>query len=599
MKQKKDIIPIPLNFGCDTETYNDNGEYGLKSIQIWGKDQNQYFTTDNWEQSSLSIRFEICEKFFNFLYEQKNNINIAFFNLTFDCSQFLYWLVTKSGYEIQTDGLIVGKGQIQILESDRKVYLIQIRTFDGFLIRMIDLANFLVGVNLDNACKSWLGRGKVAIESKTFPKKASTPIEIEYAMEDSHLTYDLYLELMDFGVIEGHKNVTIAGRTMQHFKSYLFERFGLTFDQYFYLGANADEVEQMKKLIEDEIRQGVKGAICQAWQYGTFDNCIHIDAKSMYPTQCVRDFIPIGGLLKEPPDQKYTTIVYPSGFYTLKPNRVPCVQWRSKNNASRYSYLNVYDVGDFVQDFYLDGSYPIWIEEYEIIKECYDVQQEEINKRWYIRLAKNEVLKPYVQELYKGKQTNKGSKKLYYKYLLNSLYGKYLTRPDGVGISYVQINGDWKRIKTVGEKKTYYVPLGSWIAMMGRVTLMKAIISVCDLYGANSFLYCDTDSLIIKKPAMANVEIGENLGQWGIECDNVKVNIVGAKTYQELLEDGKVITKCGGLPTREKQKLKWLELKDGLIVNTAKPRRNPDTWEINIKDTEFTVSARNGLFSQR
>lgn len=90
-------------------------------------------------------------------------------------------------------------------------------------------------------------------------------------------------------------------------------------------------------------------------------------------------------------------------------------------------------------------------------------------------MSENVVLNPYVEELYKGKQENTGSKKLYFKYLLNALYGKFLTRPDGKGINYICVNGEWKRVKVETLKKVYYLPLGSWIAMMGRVTLMNAI----------------------------------------------------------------------------------------------------------------------------
>lgn len=177
----------------------------------------------------------------------------------------------------------------------------------------------------------------------------------------------------------------------------------------------------------------------------------------------------------EPPNSNYTRIVYPIGFYELKKGCVPCVQWRSKSQCNEYRYKRIYDAGDYVEDFYLDGTYPIWQEEYDLIKSVYDVTNEEIAKVWYIKMTENVILKPYVEELYKGKQNNTGSKKLYFKYLLNALYGKFLTRPDGKGINYVYINGEWKRIKVETLKRVYYLPLGSWIAMMGRVTLMQAV----------------------------------------------------------------------------------------------------------------------------
>ena len=41
----KDIITI---YGCDTETYADNGEYGLKSIQIWNPANQLYITSHDY-----------------------------------------------------------------------------------------------------------------------------------------------------------------------------------------------------------------------------------------------------------------------------------------------------------------------------------------------------------------------------------------------------------------------------------------------------------------------------------------------------------------------------------------------------------------------
>ena len=577
-----------LFLGCDTETYRDNGSKGLKSIQIAG-DAEGYFTTDDWNQSDDAIREQICADFFAFLFGLNKDINIAFFNINFDASQFLKYLVTRLDLEIWREPFFVPKGCMQILESERNLYMIQIRTKQGHLIRMIDTANFLVGVTLNKACKDWLGKEKIDLPTKKFLKAPATEIEIQYAMKDAQLTYELFIKLMEEGVIEGFKAVTIAGRTLKHFKSFMLENYAVKFNDYFYKGASKEDVLAMQDMFEREARPGVRGGICQAWHKGVFKDCLHVDACSMYPSQCVRDFIPVGGLLEEPPDCKYTSIIFPIGYYRLKDGKVPNIQWRTKAQCDRYRYMNKYEPGDFVRDFYLDGSYPIWMEEYEIIRECYESINEEIKKTYYIELGENTVLKPYVEKLYKGKQTNTGSRKQYFKCLLNSLYGKFLTRPDGIGIDYISVNGEWKRVKVETNKTVYYLPLGSWIAMMGRVTLMKAILSIPE----EDFLYCDTDSIIMRKNgAFPDIKIGNDLGTWSIEQDGVDANIVGPKTYQELTRDGKVITKCGGLPSEDKAKLKWLELKEGLVVHTAKPRRDTETWAINFEEIDFTINTR-------
>lgn len=131
--------------------------------------------------------------------------------------------------------------------------------------------------------------------------------------------------------------------------------------------------------------------------------------------------------------------------------------------------------------------------------------------------------------------------------------------------------------------------------MMGRVTLMKAIISLENQ--ATDFIYCDTDSIVFKGK-MPNITIGKNLGEWSIEQEHININVVGQKTYQELLNDGTVITKCAGMPSALKDLVPWLGLYDGLKIECSKPRRDKNTWAINIEPTEFTVSTKAQIFKR-
>ena len=74
-------------FGVDTETYNDNGHYGLKSIQVWNPSESHYFTADTFDDSDESIRSGICKKFFDWLGNGDGGRTLVFFNMDFDFSQ--------------------------------------------------------------------------------------------------------------------------------------------------------------------------------------------------------------------------------------------------------------------------------------------------------------------------------------------------------------------------------------------------------------------------------------------------------------------------------------------------------------------------------
>lgn len=593
--------------GCDTETYIETHTddktgieivdcKGLKSIQLVTDNQEYYFIASDYSQSDESIRYEICDKFFDLLLNSSEDMRIAFFNLTFDSSQFLYYMIAYSGLSINyDDNFRIRKNELSFLETDRKVYSISFRNHKGKVIKMIDLANFAVATKLDDVAKSWIGKEKIVIESKIFPKRQPTKEELNYAMQDARLTLEIYHKFLEENVIE-YGTVTIAGRTIRHFRDFCKKEYRLSLEKLLFLTDDENKIQEMKDIFEAELRHAVRGGICQAWQKGVFEHVTHIDARSMYPTQCVKNLYPCGALLNEPPkNERYTSILYPSGWYILKENKIPCVQWSSKANCERYAYLRIYEPAEYVKDFFLDGSYAIWQDEYDIIKQQYTVINEKIDKKWYIRMRDNVVLKDYVNKLYDGKRNNTGAKRLYYKYLLNALYGKFLTRPDGMAVTYVYESESWQRIKIATEKQTYYLPLGMWIAMQGRVTLMKAIIS---LENQNrDFIYCDTDSIVFKGN-FPDIEIGKELGQWGIEQSDVSINVIGPKTYQEKTADGEIITKCAGMPTALKDKVEWLGLYDGLTIPCTKPRRDKNTWAINIEPTYFTVSAKAQIFKR-
>lgn len=585
--------------GCDTETYYDGECKGLLSIQVYGRlgsiEISRLFTATTYNAPDLIVRLDICKQFFDWLETFNVDVDIAFFNIDFDMSQMILYLCRYSNYEFVYDDKkywYLPKGHIQILESETNMYSVVFRTFKGRLIHMADLANFLPGVSLDAACKSWIGRGKVAIESKRFEKRPPKGIEIEYSMEDAHLTYDLMMELRKEGIIENQRTVTIAGRTIRHFQDYLMENHRCTFDEYFYPGMSKEEILECKARIEEIMRPSVRGGMTMAVHTGMFRHCRHIDARSMYPTQCVRPWIPVGEILDEKPDGPCFELVFPSGFFVLKDGKIPYFQWRSHWQCDRYHFLNEYEPGEYVKDAMLDGSLCLWGEEWEIIQEAYDCSEVEISKRYYIRAVENIALKPYIDMLYIGKKTTTGSRKLTFKALLNSLYGKFLSRPDGTVIHYV--NGERVKVEE-NDRRTYYLPLGSWIAMGGRVQLYRAMSSI----PVDDVLYCDTDSIIYKGDKDPDVSIGPDLGQWAIEGEDLDAWIVGPKAYQERYPDGTINTKCAGMPKAVAATLPFGDLREGLECPCFKPRRDPLTLAINIEPTVFTVSTRATIFKSR
>ena len=93
-----------------------------------------------------------------------------------------------------------------------------------------------------------------------------------------------------------------------------------------------------------------------------------------------------------------------------------------------------------------------------------------------------------------------------------------------------------------------------------------------------------------------NVNIGKDLGDWGFENDNFQSWIVGCKTYQELNDDGTLITKCAGLDNNVRAKVPFMDLAEGKTYDVHKARRDPITWAINILPITFKISTKATAF---
>ena len=593
-------------YGCDTETYNQGGT-GLLSIQLYGKTLQKIFSYEEWMDSyrDEEVRELINKQFLEFLESSEEDMDIYFFNLKFDFSQFEKYLVWRYG---ETEDYYVRKGQRSIVQSPLNVYDVTFRTKKkGRLIRMRDLAN-ITGSSLNKTCESFLGKDfqKIEIESKDFSRHIMTDEQNKYAMRDAELTYLLACKLKDVEGFNLLTKMTIGSRSLSLFRDFIKGKIptsimGIPVDipimtqskdiwEHFHIEEkDIDEIEKY-------LRNDVKGGVCQAWHTGEYiGNCIHLDEHSAHPSQMVKKS-PYGPLLHDKPDCDYTSVVFPKGSFKLVYKGLPCVQWRTKAQCLRYQLDELPRPGDYVKSFYLDGSFGIWKDELYIIMQNYQSDDYQVYDEVFFKTRYDYVLIALVNVLFKGKQLSKGAARNVFKLLLNALYGKFLTNPEGKKIEYIDDNGQLVRKEVSdGGRKPVYLPLGSWIAMMSRVTLLEGCIKV----GIDNLLYSDTDSIIFKeyKGWENDFTVGEKLGDWGFEKDGhpIAVNIIGPKTYQEVFKED-TITKCAGLPLIVSSKIPFGELKEGNEYMKNKAVRNRHTLAINIEPHPHKVSCRAQLY---
>ena len=187
--------------------------------------------------------------------------------------------------------------------------------------------------------------------------------------------------------------------------------------------------------------------------------------------------------------------------------------------------------------------------------------------------------------------------------MLNSLYGKFATRPDVTGkIPYLNESG--KVCYKLGDqefREPVYTPLGIFITAWARDNIVRTAQSVYD-----RFCYADTDSIHIIGKELPNIKIDDKkLGYWKCESHFDKARFIRQKTYIELeltnnpLKDSEKVVidgqtyrknvKCAGMPDAVKEVVTWDNFHVGLMVQQGKLRPLHVKGGIVLVDTPYTL----------
>lgn len=164
-----------------------------------------------------------------------------------------------------------------------------------------------------------------------------------------------------------------------------------------------------------------------------------------------------------------------------------------------------------------------------------------------------------------GKAGNAGMRALA-KLYLNSLYGKFATRPTvRSAIPYLHESGKVAYNKTeYQERETVYSPVGIFITAIAR---NKAIRSAQQNY--SKVAYIDTDSMhIVGEKELDNIDIDSyRLGAWKLESTFERARFLRAKTYIEDITGVGIKVTCAGLPARCHEQVTWGNFTEGAIYN--------------------------------
>ena len=228
--------------------------------------------------------------------------------------------------------------------------------------------------------------------------------------------------------------------------------------------------------------------------------------------------------------------------------------------------------------YYIETPSPITIKisniDLDIMKKHYDI--------YLLRYIKVQCFKTYrfyfrkwVEEHYALKQSSTGGLRLVYKLILNSLYGKFGSKPKGRNkIPCLQEDGSLGfTLSEEHEMGRYYLPVAIAIVSWAHKLIDDAICTT----GIENFVYCDTDSVHTLGTLPHTMVDNQELGKFKLEGTEETAKYIRQKTYI-YRQNNKWELTCAGMPQSIKDYLLRLhgdkiidEFEVGLHVDINSP----------------------------
>lgn len=581
---KKTIKPMIMVGDFETTVYE-----GQESTEVWASGLCELGTEDAVILHSIDDTFE-------YLVGLQTNVIVYYHNLKFDGSFWLYFLATKTDYELAMHfGAFdqiqdMQKGTYEYLISDMGAwYTITIRTRYGKYIYIRDSLK-LLPFSVKQIGKSFKTKHRkldMEYEGYRFAGCEITDQEKEYLKNDLYVVKEA-LEIM---FAQGHNKLTIGACCYTEFKEltgkFEFDTIcpDLSKEECPFEGfASADAW----------IRKSYRGGWCylvKGKENKIFEHGITLDVNSLYPSMMHTQsgnpyptgkpnwfFGPVPEDVLNNPKQKYFFICVKTKF-RIKKGKLPTIQIKGNIAYRATEWLETSDVKDPNSGIYYDHYYVKGVRydttqtlyltctDYKLLHDQYDLwDYEEVGGCWFWTL--DAIFDQYINKYKKIKMESTGAVRTLAKLFLNNLYGKLAS--SNVSSFKVFHMGDDKVLKySVVEdysKKVGYIPMGSAITSYARNFTIRC--AQANFHGKDQpgFIYADTDSIHCDIPVeeIKNAPLHPTeFCHWKHETSWDKAIFVRQKTYIEHVveEDDKPLEnpyyniKCAGMPERCKKLL--------------------------------------------
>lgn len=466
-----------------------------------------------------------------------------FHNLKFDGDFIINWLYGNN--YAYTNGKLKNNQFTTLISDMGQFYSLKVKFEDGTVVEYWDSLKILnmpvakmskaFGLNIEKLEIDYDGNRPVGYQL--------TDDEYNYLRNDC-LIVALSLKHV-FGM--GLDRMTAGGCALHNYKEGMGEKlFGYTFP-----------VPSYDKIVRKAYKGGYTYLKPEYVEVDIKDG-ITLDVNSLYPSVMYYELLPYGegkcfkGKYEQ--DNLYCLYIQKlSCQFGLKPNHLPTIQIKGSRLFGETEYLT--DSGDYEIELTLTNV------DLEIFLAHYDVY----NITWlggYKFKGQHDLFRNYIDYWYSLKEKatleNNQPVRTLCKLMLNSLYGKFGTKPEvGSKVPIMTDNGTKFTAGEVETGKAVYIPMAAFITAYAR---RKTITSGQLVY--DRFVYSDTDSLhLLGAEIPKELDIDPvRLGAWKHESTFRRARFLRQKCYAEEIETKKgtiMDVKCAGLPDACKGQITW------------------------------------------
>lgn len=483
---------------------------------------------------------------------------IYFHNLKFDGSFILSWLM-ENGFNYEE----------KLLSHSKKGYSTLIGELGEFYQLKINFAPNRQVTIYDSLKLIPLTVKKIAEAFKLPIEKEKINYD-EYTITDETLHYvfnDVRIVAMALRFFRdaGHTKMTIGSNSYRSFMSSLENA------KHLFPRLDRDLMIEMR-----EAYRGGRSQVNPLFAGKILKNVKRFDINSMYPSIMAFKELPYGQPIElGKPNLTKFEIYQVMIHFKLKEGHLPTLL----KSGSLYS-----KIGD---TYYTETQIPIsiWISniDLDIMKKHYDIYLLRYIKIYGFRTTTT-IFKDWIMENYKKKQSATGGLRLVYKLMLNSLYGKFGSRPTGKNkIPFLNEDGivDF-RLTEEHDMGIYYLPMAIAITSWAHKLIDDAICKT----GMKNFVYCDTDSIHTLGTLPDDWIDNNELGKFKLEGVEDISKYVRQKTYI-YKQNGKWDITCAGMPDSIKKYLVREHGDDvinvfdvGLHIDAKSPNIEPEDMKL-------------------